>query len=370
MVTDAYDLSQLNLNGMIREDVMNQIFDISAIPLPFTSRAGTGSHGNSYFEWPVDRLASPDTSNAVIDGSEGRSDESSNPTYARVGNHSQISTKTLHVSTRANESNTIGYARALAYQVMMRGNEARRDVEAIALSNQASRADTGNGGVAGLSAGLEAWIADEDVLGTTIYDATDGNASQYRDQSTGGIAIGGWPNATGNAIGAVDYSSVSAVNALTETAIKDVVEGLYTRGSDPTVLMARPSVIRRLSEFMFTSSARVATLTNQDGAASTAQRVAQGSVNVMVTDFSVLELVPNRLMQQSGDGSPDSDTVFIYDPNYVDLSYLMGYRTVELAKTGLQDKREVQVDWSLCVKSWEAIGAVFGVDDAAAVTAS
>ena len=90
-----------------------------------------------------------------------------------------------------------------------------------------------------------------------------GNASQYRDLSTGGIAIGGWPAITpsggvGN-VAAVDYTSVTAVNALTETAIRDVVEQLYTNGfggMNNYVGMARPAVCRRISEYMFTSSAR------------------------------------------------------------------------------------------------------------------
>jgi len=209
-----------------------------------------------------------------------------------------------------------------------------------------------------------------------MFDATAGNSSQYRDLSTGGIGIGGWTNRTGNAITDIDYSSVTAVAALTEESIKDVVEGLYLRGADPTLLMARPPVIRRLSEFQFTSAARIATLTNQDNAGSQGQRIAQGSVNVMVTDFSVLELVANRLMRQSnktgldGDSTPLSDTVLIVDPSQLALSFLTGYRTVTEGKNGLLDEREIQVDWTLKPGSYEAIGAIFGVDDAAAVTAS
>lgn len=374
MVTDTYDLTQLNLGGMVNEDVMQRIFDISDIPLPLTSRISSGSHSNPYTEWPVDRLQTPDLTNAdnaVIDGSTGRADDSSHPTYARVGNHSQISVRRLDISTRSNESGTIGFARTLAYQIMMRGNELRRNVEAIMLSSQGSVEDTGAGGNAGNVAGLEAWITDEDELGNSIIsaDVTAAGASQYRNVGTGAITISGWPNATGNIIADVGYGSVSAVGALTEESIKDVVEQLYQNGADPTVLMARPPVVRRLSEFMFTSSARVATLTNQDGAASTAQRVAQGSVNVMVTDFSVLEIVPNRLQQQSGDGTPDTDTVFIFDPNFLQQSFLHGYRTVELGKTGLTEIREVQVDWTLKCMNWGAVGGVLSVDDSAAVTA-
>ena len=370
MVTDAYDLLSTDYGSSIHEDVMNQIFDISEIPLPFTQRVMSGSHSNPIAEWIVDRLQAP-VDNAVLDSFEGGTDDSYRAPERRIRNHSQISTKDLHVSSRANASDTIGYARELAQQVMRRGNELRRDVERACLLNNASVQDTGAGGNAGEAAGLEAWLDDEDERNTTIYNATAGNPTSYRDLSTGGVAIGGWTNHSSGIVPAVDYTSVTAVGALTETSVKDVVEQLYTNGADPTVLMARPSVIRRLSEYMFTSSARVATLTNQDSAASRAQRVAQGSVNVMVTDFSVLELVPNRLQPASGGTGtpPESDTVFIFDPSMIQISYLRGYRTEPLAKTGLQEKMLISVDWTLKPLNWTCLGGILGVDKSAAVTA-
>ena len=366
--TDTYDLTQLAVGGTVREDVMAQIFDISKIPLPFTSRVGTSSHKAPLFEWPVDRLAAPNTANAVIDGSIGRA-ATRVETTSRIGNNSQISTKTVKVSTRANEVDTLAYTRELATQLASRGNELRRDVEAMALLNNANVIDTGDSGAAGETAGLEAWLDDEDELGATIYDSTAGNPSSYRDQSDGITSIGGWTNQSGGIIPAVVYTAMATPAAITEVAIKDVVERLYMNGADPTVLMARPSVIRRISEFMFTSAARIATITNQ-GDDGSAQRTASGSVNVMVTDFSVLELVPNRLQPASGDGTPVGDTAFIFDPNFLSLSYLHGYRSYPLAKTGLMEEREIAVDWGLRVNAWTALGGIVGILNSAAMTAS
>jgi len=375
-ILDTYDVSQLEAGGMINEDVMQQIFDISQIPLPFTSRVGTTSHSNPYFSWPIDRLQAPSTTNAVIDGSEGRSNQSFAPVYARVGNTSQISTKTVHVSDRLIDSDTVAYRNELARQVMRRGNELRRDVEAMALLNNTSVTDTGSGGAAGETAGLEAWVSNKDELDNTIFDATPGNASQYRFQGGGTLTIGGWPAITpsggvGN-VAAVGYGSVSSVGAITEVAIRDVVEQLYENGfggSNNYIGMARPAVCRKISEYMFTSSARIGTLVNQasDG---TTPRVANGAVNIFATDFGVLELVANRLQPLSGDGSPASDTMFIFDPGYLSISYLSGYRTKPLARTGLLEKREISVDWGLRVHNWTAVGAIFGIDSSAAMTAS
>jgi hypothetical protein len=65
--------------------------------------------------------------------------------------------------------------------------------------------------------------------------------------------------------------------------VRDAVQAVYTDGGDPTVMMSIPGVIRKFSEYLFTSSARVATLMSDQGK-STEQATALGSVNVFVTD--------------------------------------------------------------------------------------
>ena len=139
---DSADLKGVLRGGLIREDVMNKIFDISRIPLPFTDMVGSGSHKNEYCEWTTDELAQPDVANAVIDGDDATGNDTR--TGSRVGNHSQISDKIVRVSYRADASDTIGRAKELAYQLMRRQQELRRDVEAIALENQGSVADDGS----------------------------------------------------------------------------------------------------------------------------------------------------------------------------------------------------------------------------------
>lgn len=337
---DSADLKAMALGGAIHEDVMNKIWDISRIPLPFTDMVGSGSHSNEYREWTTDELAAPDLNNAVVDGS----DASGNDTKlgARVGNHSQISDKIVRVSYRADASDTIGRAKELAYQLSRRQQELRRDVEAIALSNQASVADDGDS-VAGKSGGLPAWLE------TTHINGTSGGFN-----FTNGLVEARTP---GNAKG------------LTERNIKDAVESIYNEGGDPSQMMSVPSVIARFSEYLFTSSARVATLTSDQGKSSE-KATALGAVNVYVTDFGTLNLVPNRLQQtyQSADTIAVAD-VFILDPAYLELSYLHGYRTDTLAKTGLAENRQMAVDWTLVVNTEKAHGIIGDIDPTAPVQA-
>ena len=113
----AYDLSQVTVNGVINEDVMQKIWDISKIPLPLSDMIGTDSHSNEYYEWTTDELAAASITNATIDGADITAVKADLLRALRVGNHSQTSVKSVRVSTRAIESDTIGRSNELSYQV-------------------------------------------------------------------------------------------------------------------------------------------------------------------------------------------------------------------------------------------------------------
>ena len=347
---DGADLAAVNLGGLINEDVMQQIFDISDIPLPFTDRIGSGSHDNSFAEWTMDRLAAPDETNAVVDGADAGADASTSG--IRVGNHSQISEKTLRVSTRAQDSSTIGFANSLAYQVMMRGNEARRDVEAIMVGQQASVADDG-ALVPGLSAGLGAWIVGTDIFGDPTGSADRGALG----------ADGGWLDTATD--GLVATPTAGTVRALSLSTIQDVAQSVWELGGDPTAVMSTPTVIRSLSTFMFTSSAQIATLERDKGEDGAAQ--AQMSVNVLITDFGVtMSMIPNRLQQIV---TTDNANLYVMDFSMALQSFLTGWQTAPLARTGTADNRQVSADWQLKVLNWESFGVVADINGALATEA-
>ena len=400
---DAADLKSVAAGGLIREDVMNKIFDISRIPLPFTDMIGTESSDNSYKEWTIDALSQADVTNAVVDGSDASGNDTA--TGARIGNQHQIAQKTVRTSYRVDASNVIGRAKELAYQLTRRQQELRRDVDAILLKNQASVADDG-GSAAGNLGGLPSWLVTN-------------QASGYGYGSGG--AVGGFN--TGTKLTVARTPSTSA-RALTETFLRDSVQDVFLQGGDPSIFMAVPSVVRKLSEYMFTSSARVATLMSDTEGAKQAA-VAMGSVNVFVTDFGTLKLVPNRLQpfepigssltngltagviyvvnavgasslaqwnaagwpgtklpkagqwfkatatSVAGGGSVKLATsnAFVLDPEYLAISYLKGYRTDELAKTGLAENRQISVDFTLIVNNEKAHALIGDIDHTAAVTA-
>jgi len=338
---DSADLKAVTYGGLIREDVMNKIWDISKIPLPFTDMIGSEKSKQEYKEWTTDELAAVDTTNAIVDGSDATGNNTA--TGLRVGNHHQISDKVVRVSTRADASDTIGRTKELSYQLMRRMQELKRDVEAIALLNQASVADDGDS-TAGKVGGLPSWLT------TSAY------------HGAGAGADGGFSTSTGLTVARTKGTK----RALTEALVRDCVQSVYAEGGDPTKFMSVPVVIRKFSEYLFTSSARVATLMSDQGKSREAA-TALGSVNVFVTDFGTLTLVPNRLQQLYDTTVADA---FILDPEYLALTYLKGYQTSPLAKTGLAENRHMTVDWSLIVNTEKAHGMIGDIDTALDVTAS
>jgi len=332
-------LKEQEVGGLVPEDVMQKIWDISKIPLPFTDLIGSGSHSNEYCEWTIDKLGAPDTANAVVDGADAGTDN--NALGTRVGNHSQISEKVVSASSRARDGSTIGQGDPYAYQVMMRQQELRRDIEAISMLNQASQKD--NGTLPGLSGGFDAWLTTNTNNGATGAD-------------------GGFNTTTGLVVAATPGTP----RALSEKTIRDVAQSVYEQGGNPSVLMGRPTVIRKLSAYMFSSSAQIATLSSDVREARNAA-VATGSVNVFVTDFGiVLEMVANRLQPAT---ASNVSSLFLIDPSMAELSYLARPQVSELAKTGLSTKGQMYADYSLKVLNEAAHGVIRAIDETAAVVA-
>jgi len=331
------DLSSVARGGVINESLMAKIWDISKIPLPFTDMIGSASHDNAYTSWVQDALQAQNLSNAAVDGQDVATFQNIPPS-PRVGNQSQISVKAVAVSQRAQGSNAVG-GNALAYQLMMRQQELKRDVEGIALANQASVADNGDS-VAGKSGGLGSWLVTNTSLGAT------------------GTA-GGYSTTTGLTVATVPGTK----RAGSEVTLRNLLQSVWQQGGNPTVLMSVPAVIRGLSDYMFTSTARIATLMSDAGQSKGAM-VAKGSVNVFVSDFGVtVEMVGNRLQGVESSGVA---TLYILDPSLIELSYLQGYRVGDLSKTGLADKRLMSVDWTLKVLQEKGLGGYYAIDTALA----
>lgn len=339
--TDHADASAALAGGVINESLMQKIWDISKIPLPLTDMIGTGTHDNRKVEWTEDELAAPNTANAVVDGADIDQDNSKIP--ARLANYTQISVKEVKLSHSVQSANSVGGSMTMGSQVMKRQQELKRDMEAIMLTHQASVAGDG-AAVAGKTAGFGAQLKTNISLGAT------------------GVA-GGFNTSTGLFVAPTPGTK----RALSETTIRDVLQSIYTNGGNTTTFMARPPVVRKLSEYLFTATARVATQTATQNQNEARALTAYGSVNVFVTDFGqTIQIRDNRL--QPTDATATS-TAYLIDPAHLKQSFLRGIQAEPLAKTGLSDKKMMSGEWSFLVLNEKSQGAIYAIDEALAVVA-
>ncbi len=336
---DQADLRAVVKDGVISESVLRAVWDVSAVPLPLTDLIGSDSVGNHYTSWLTDKLLPPDLTNAAIDGADAGIDES--VTGLRVGNFTQIPTKSIKVSTGARESDTIAYADELANQVERRQQEVKRDTEQRLLSLQGSIEDTGT--VAGECAGLEAWLETNTFRGATGADGGFGTTTP----------------------GIVDAAVIGTARPLTETLLKDAMQAVYEAGGEVSVLMCRAPVKRLISEYFYSDQAKTA-LTRADVGQDMLSDIAKGNIEMWVSDFGTVALMPNRMQAVT---ELDTSTVFLIDPNFLRIGYLWNMRVDEVAKLGLADNRLMSQSFTLKVLNEEAHALVADINETAAMVA-
>lgn len=279
------------------------------------SNIGRETADSTFHEWQTDVLASPDGSNAVIEGADA-----SDTTFVatnRVGNYTQISQKTINVSGTSGAVDTAGMKTLEAYLLAKRGRELKRDMETILLSNQA--AVVGNNSTARKLAGLPAWLRTNTVQLGTVTAPTMSSTND------------GYPNAA--------WVLTSGAAAPSETNLKTALQALWTAGGEPRMVMVGPVNKVRYSAFSGIAVNRV----NVDAPK---QSFILGAADVYVSDFGNLDIVPNRF-------TPEAFSLFV-DPEYAKIAYLRPFQRNPLAKTGDSRRTQLLVEYTLTVNTEKA----------------
>lgn len=290
-----------------REDLTDVIYRISPTATPFMSMCAKGKASNTLHEWQTQDLASAAT-NAQAEGDDATA-KTVVPT-TRLTNRTQISTKTVIVSGSQQAVNPAGRKDELAYQLSLASLELKRDMEFGLTQNAVSATSPRQ------SRGLVGWVVDNVSIGagTTVASYT-GNTAQ-----TDGTQ-----------------------RAFTEAQMKSVLQAVFTAGGEPDTILLPPAAKQTFSTFTGNS-------TRFDKGEDTKL---YASVDVYVSDFGEIKAVPSRF-QRARD-------VFILQADKWALAYLRPFSTVELAKSGDSEKRELIVEYALECRAPKANGAVFDI---------
>jgi hypothetical protein len=299
-----------------REDLSDVIYRIDPTDTPFMSGIEREKASAVNHEWQTQSLAAADNTNAQLEGD----DANTNTTTAtvRLGNINQISTKVARVTGTQRSVDHAGRDDELAYQEMLKGLELKRDMETIlAGTNQAK--NTGNDTTARKTASVLSWIKSNTSKGTA-GGAADPSAADGTGTRTDGTQ-----------------------RAFTEANLKTVLQGIWTNGGKPDVIMTGA-----FNKQVFSTFTGRATQIEP-----TKQKKIIASVDAYESDFGVLKITPNRFQRAR-------DVLVLWMEMWA-LAFLNGRRmvSVPLAKTGDSDRRMLLSEYALVARNEKGSGGVF-----------
>lgn len=287
-----------------REDLTDIIYRISPTQTPVLNMASKSKATNTLHEWQLQELA------AAASNIQAEGDDLTAKTVtvtSRLTNRTQIAAKKVVVSGTQQSMNPAGRKDELAYQLSLASLEIKRDMETdltqldvLATSPRQSR-------------GLRGWVRDN-------VNNNGGTLASY----------------TGN----TGYTA-GTLRAFTEAQVKDVLQKVYAAGGEADMIMLPPALKQTFSGFTGNATRFDK---SEDAKLYT-------SVDFYVSDFGTLQAVPNRFMA--------SRDVFVLQSDKLAIAYLRPFQTLELAKTGDAEQRELVVEYTLECRAPKAHGAVY-----------
>jgi hypothetical protein len=300
------------------DDLEDVIYNISPTEFPFMTNADRGKATGVFHEWQTDVLATAVATNAAIEGDDATV-LTATPTV-RLGNYCQIATKAISVSGTQDAVRKAGRKSELAYQIMKRGKEIKRDIESQLTQNKASSA--GGTGTSRTSASIESWL---------FTNRTD-------------LGTGGSPTTPGFISGTVAApTDNSTAGTFTEAALKAVIRAVWDQGGDPRVIM-----VNAFQKTKFSAFAGIATQYRENKGMAQATIVA--AADVYISDFGEHRVLPNRFMRTS--------VALVLDMDYWEVAYLRPFTQFPLAKTGDSEKRQMLAEYTLVSRNEAASGKV------------
>ena len=298
----------------MREDLADMIYDVSPEDVPFLSGLKHESVDNTIFEWQTDALVAVSATTAA---------EGADPTPAaatdtvRLQNRTSIISKAAQTSGTHEAVNNAGMSKQMAYQIIRRAKECKRDTEHQIVGNHAPYSGT----TTRISASYAAYTNDQSTVGATAGAVAAGTGA---DIPTGGDA-----------------------RALTETLLGAVIDNLYLAGGHPNIIMAHPTQKRKITGFSGNANNGTTSRVTHDNS----DKRVINAVSVYVSDYGDLKVLPNRFGL--------ADEVLVYEQDMWSLGVLRPMSTKPLAKTGDSETRMVVQECAVKCKNPDASGAIF-----------
>ena len=299
----------------LREQLANIIYDVDNEERPFMSAIGRETLKGKLEEWQLDALAAATTANAVIEGDDVATFPALVAT-TRVKNYIQTSQKLMLISDDEEKVEKAGRGSEIDYQVVKKGRELYRDVEAIICGNQASLA--GDDTTPRRTGSFEAWITSND------------------SRNTGGVD-GGYNTGTGIVDAATDATTT---RALTEEIFQNTLQNVWAAGGHAGLAICGGTHKRAISKFANATAGGTATVTRFDD--NDDMRLVT-AIEIYRHDFGTIRIEPSIFVRTRG--------IMIVDASMWSLGWFRDLEVVPLAKTGHAEKRMLRCSYGLLSKN-------------------
>jgi len=338
------------VNAGEREDLANFISMISRDETPFLSSIGKTKATAVFHEWQTDELAAP-SSGAVAEGvsyATQNAAQGAEPFRTRLGNYTQINSKTVTVTGTKRAVDQAGVADEYAYQLKKRGTEMRRDVEFDLVNSW----NSSNGSGVRKFGGYQAWINTASTALNVL--ATPG---EYTAPTNAGGGIAG------------TFATVTSADkvSLQLSHVDSVMQAIYENGGKATKLMVSPSNRR-----VFSAKAQSAGSSSSNAGDGNVRRNidADGklrqSVEIYMSDFGDIMVVPNYVMgiantSVSGLDNTANFSALVYDPMWFSYASLRPTQEVDLGQLGDSIIGQIVEEGTLECRNPKGCGLIFGL---------
>jgi hypothetical protein len=293
-----------------REDLIDKIYKTSPTDTPLLSALERVKASAVYHEWQTQALAAADTDNAILEGDDAVTDAAT-PTV-RLGNYSQISDKTPRVSGTQEAVDHAGRGSEMDYQVSLKMQELKIDMEAILFGTNQAR-NAGAAGTARRTASILSWIKTNTSKSGSDPSAADGTGTR-----TDGTA-----------------------RAFTEAQLKTVLQSIWTNGGKPNTIALGGFNKQVFSTFTGRS-------TPMEEAKS---KKIVASVDAYESDFGTVKVMASRNIR--------SRDVLVLETEKWAVAHLRKMESIPLAITGDSRRKQIITEYTLESRNEKASGGVF-----------
>lgn len=327
-----------------KEDLANFISMVTRDETPFMASIGKTKAKAIYHEWQTDELLAPG-SNAVAEGSTFSTvagAQAAGGDRTRLGNYTQINSKTVQVSGTKRSVDQAGVADEYAYQLKKVGTEMRRDLELDLVHSFNDK----NGSGTRTMGGYQAYVNDNVV--------NAGAAGAYTAPGSTGVGTAG----------VIDRGASDAnLDAIELSDVDDIMQTIYEQGGKATTLMTSPKNKRELSSKAHGTAQN--TVRNLDDSGKIRQ-----SIELFDSDFGSIQIVPNYIMGldfNTGVGGTTNSKDFsalVYDPSFFKIATLRPLQETEVGQQGDSTIGQIVEECTLAVSSPKSAGMIVGLGGA------